>query len=155
MITSEIDQATEHILIPETRPEKPQFTLGEHTFFLRPLPIKHAKILSAKVKPFESYVQQDGVTALDALSQVSDVFIESATHLLTFYGVEGLSKDWIEENCTFDDVRELIAAQMALQKREDFLLLPLRLLCERMAAAAQTTGALPEPQLPSPSPPST
>ena len=149
------EQAIEQVLHPELAPGDP-FTVGPYKITLRPLPIKHAKILGKKVEPIEEYLQQPDLSAFSALGRVSELFIDAATHLLSFYGIEGASKEWLEDTLEFGDIRELITIQMQMQKRDDFLLLPLRLLSERMLGATQKIAekpvevvALPSPETPS------
>lgn len=125
------EQAQDAVLYPILAGH-PTFQFGPHTIQLRPLPIKHAKILSVKVKPFEEFFQRKDVSAFDAFSSVADLFVDSVAHLLSFYGLEGASKAWIEETVEFATVRELIATQLGVQKRDDFLLIPLRMLSDQM-----------------------
>src|SRR3989304_5839842 len=91
------EQAIDQVLHHELQPRK-SFQVGPHAIPLRPLPIKHAKILSAKVKPFETFFQKEDLSVFEAFSEVADLFIDAAAHLLSFYGIEGASKEWMEEN---------------------------------------------------------
>ena len=110
------------VLVPELA--KPSiFVAAGLTIPLRPLPIKHARIINAMIKPLEKLGQAgDDTDTMSQVDLVGDIYVSVTTHLLSFYGQEGKNKEWVEENLGFTDVQRLVDQQLEVQDSHDFLL---------------------------------
>lgn len=144
MDEKEFAEASAQVLFPDAH-GKPLTVKGK-AISLRPLPIKQVKILNAKIKPIEERFQAlrqgaekgEDQSGLDAIGFIAETYMDLLAHLLNFYGVEGASKEWIEENLPFDEVEQIIAMQLSVQRQDDFLLAPVRLIFKGITQMKKT-----------------
>jgi hypothetical protein len=137
MTDHELQAATDQVMFPEAHPagqitvsichdpDRPDVRTA-HTIQLRPLPIKHAKILAGYVQRIEAAQAAEGATVLKQLDDIADLFVNIVLHLLSFYGLSGCTREVVETSFSFDDAHAFVRRQMDVQQQNDFLLVGLR-----------------------------
>jgi len=127
--TATLDEKIDQVMIPAISSTK-QYRIwdertGEvlHDLTLRPLSLKHAKILNARIK---AAMESDrlanlGNTIAEVNENVDAPYEPMAAELLSFYGVQGASVEWINEHFASGQCREFIEAQLEVEKQHSFL----------------------------------
>jgi hypothetical protein len=95
---------------------------------LRPLPIKWARKLHSITSPVAVKIQNsiNSKKQQEFDVQLLDASMKAATMLAQFYGWEDVEEALKEEEILMDDVQILLVEQATLQRANDFLLNPLR-----------------------------
>jgi len=129
------DDAERAVLFPETQVREYVF-LGL-TVRLRALPIFYARKIGAALGPFKKHMQgivatggvdNIKVTADEKLDEdVVKALVDCAAILAEFYDLP-LTVEKIERNASFEELLVLAQAQLEVNGKSDFLLLPLRII---------------------------
>ena len=130
------DEVERAVLFPEARAQDYVF-LGQKVR-LCALPIFYARKIGAALGPFKKQMQgvvAKGVESLKSPSLGQDqldedvvkALVDTAVILAEFYELP-LPQEKIERNASFEDLLALAEAQLEVNGKSDFLLLPLRII---------------------------
>ncbi len=120
------DKAAEDLLLPEGRLVK---FLGRE-IRVRPLPVSAAKELRRlpdKLNELLVNLSKDDnkTSATDVDVTATDLYIETVSFLMNFYAT-GITKQYLEENCSLNMLKAFLDIQNDVQGQEDFLFTPLK-----------------------------
>jgi hypothetical protein len=101
---------------------------------LRPIPIKYAKQISAKLIPFSLEVQEafNKQEAKDLNAGMMAALTDAANIIASFYKWDDVLKAISDEEITTAEMQSLCISQVNLNGNNDFLLRPLSLVIEMM-----------------------
>lgn len=147
--TAEASPITEaevtRVLVPETHTRA--IKIGPHTLELRPLPMKWAKLIAARIaplmKPLRDYANlaqktEDPFPDHVLLETSADAFANALEQMLTKYSLN-LDRAWIEEHLSTDEIRAILEAQLAICRDNDFLLIASRQVLLMVRAYREST----------------
>lgn len=123
---AEVNALTDRVLIPELNAPM-EASIADLVVKLRPLPLKHAKIVQKQVEWLESVDPNEKV--LSTLLKIADTYAAITLHLLSFYGHSGYDREWLEEHCDPNEMRLFIERQLAVEATHNFLRTTLSLFC--------------------------
>lgn len=128
-VLSALAKAEERILFPEGKVLKA--SLCGETVELRPLPIKWAKQLSARLSDVIKQFGEEDKKKLKAFQEKADIEIVDAlldcmVIMAQFYELEDVERESIEKVMSVTEVKALVLAQAQINEDDDFLLMPLQ-----------------------------
>lgn len=140
-LSEEEQEQLSKALFPDTHTDEVEVLGVERT--LRPLPVKYARKVHSLLHPISTAVEEAGTEkkskkkGTDLDTQLLDGCLKAAKVLCDFYGEEwaDLKEALATEEIQFDEVQALLVQQAALQKANDFLLTPLRIVVGTMRFA--------------------
>jgi hypothetical protein len=129
-LSEEDKEKLSKVLFPDT--DTTSITLLGKSRELRPLPIKYAKIIHAKLRPLAIKLGSNAATPSEGAVDIDQDVLEGLKHialtLADFYGWSDLAKAVDEENISIDELEALALTQANVSKANDFLLGPLRVI---------------------------
>lgn len=155
MTDAQIENGSDKVIFPELSSIKVKF-LG-HEIKMKPLPVKYARRLGTLIRPLMKKVAETSQKSTKSHSKRSkkpvssevsfedspldddaiDNLIDTAVILMEFYKLsDKISKDFIEDNASVTSLYQFAFTQVELNSKNDFLLLPLRMLLELVKAGA-------------------